>query len=80
MGIAIVPDFMLVAVVKDQAPPFFPGAYVVSNSNPATTFRPWNDQSKVKAQHAFVWSAMGRDVLTGREESEHPGPHARNFV
>src|ERR1022692_3942221 len=68
------------AVVKNQAFALFPATLVVAHPNPATAFRPRNDQSKVVAQHAFIHSAMLGNMLSGRQNREHRGLHPRNTL
>src|SRR5258707_7644157 len=71
VGIGVVPNFMLVSIIEHQAFSFLPRSYVLVHPNPAATFRLWDNQSKVIAQHSFVHPAMRRDMLSGGQDGEH---------
>jgi len=69
--IGVIPCFVVVTVVEDQASPLLPRVNLISNSNSAARTGRWNDQSQVVAQQTFVRSPMRRDLRFRREDGEH---------
>ena len=80
IGIRVVPDLMLVAVVKNQTLPLFLGPDVISHSNPANPFRLGDHQSEMIAKHPLVGSAVRRNILPGRQNGKHGGVHLGNLL
>ena len=66
--VRVVPDLMVVRIVKNDYLALFPRVTLIADSNPTFFARLWNLQAEVESQHTGVRSTMRRDVFSRRED------------